>query len=53
MAVVSRTTVTTTRTTGTGFRSSTVPVWVIKLLTVCKLTSDVSVLLYSSFKNAY
>ncbi|EJD76591.1 hypothetical protein LOAG_16474 [Loa loa] len=32
MPIVSRTTVTTTRTT--GFRSSTVPVWVIKLLTV-------------------
>ncbi|EJW84405.1 hypothetical protein WUBG_04685 [Wuchereria bancrofti] len=32
MPIVSRTTVTTTRTT--GFRSSTIPVWVIKLLTV-------------------
>ncbi|OZC07586.1 hypothetical protein X798_05381 [Onchocerca flexuosa] len=32
MPIISRTTVTTTRTT--GFRSSTIPVWVIKLLTV-------------------
>ncbi|MCP9264558.1 hypothetical protein DINM_022670 [Dirofilaria immitis] len=32
MPIVSRTTVTTTRTS--GFRSSTIPVWVIKLLTV-------------------
>ncbi|VDM27851.1 unnamed protein product [Toxocara canis] len=33
MPMVTRTTVTTTRTTS-GFRSSTIPVWVIKLLTV-------------------
>ncbi|VDK77047.1 unnamed protein product [Onchocerca ochengi] len=32
MPIISRTTVTTSRTT--GFRSSTIPVWVIKLLTV-------------------
>uniref|UniRef100_A0A915CCS2 MARVEL domain-containing protein n=1 Tax=Parascaris univalens TaxID=6257 RepID=A0A915CCS2_PARUN len=33
MPIVTRTTVTTTRSTA-GFRSSTIPVWVIKLLTV-------------------